>query len=283
MSASRITIGALRKNLGSVPPFACLTCYDATTARWLVRSGVQSLLVGDTAAEMILGHPRTVDMPLEIQIALTAAVRRGVMAEVHAGAAQQPLIMGDMPFLSYHLSEDQAIANAARFITEGQADIVKLEVDATFASRIDRMNRAGIPICAHIGSRPQRFAMTGGYSAAGRTEAEANQIVADARAMVDAGCPMMLVEAVPDEVATRILALTRPANVPLIGIGAGIECDGQVLVINDLLGLTDNPPAFVKRLASVGPEIQRAGNEWVKLVAAKGVGPSPYKSRVMPK
>lgn len=250
-------------------PFAALTCYDATTARWLARAGVHCLLVGDTAAEMVLGYARTIDMPLDVLLALTAGVRRG--SDQGGGA----VVMGDMPFMSYQASPDDALKNAGRFLTEGLADIVKLEVDHTFAPLVDRMVRSGIPVCAHIGSRPQRVAITG-YSAAGRTAADAERIIADAKAMQDAGSSMLLVEAVPDAVTARIMEI---AKVPVIGIGAGSACHGQVLVLQDLLGLSDKAPAFAQPLASMGATIMQAAEQWVARVASREVGPSPYTMR----
>lgn len=248
-------------------PFACLTCYDATTARWLERAGVHVLLVGDTAAEMILGHSRTIDMDLNVLIALTAGVKRG---------APQTVVMGDMPFLSYHADENSALRNAGRFLTEGKADIVKLEADASFAPVVAKMARAGIPVCAHVGCRPQAVALAGGYAAAGRTAAEAKKIIEDAVALEKAGAVMLLVEAVPDEVTEGILSRTK---VPLIGIGAGQRCHGQVLVLQDLLGLTDHPPRFAEPVAQLGPELIRAGQEWVKRVAQRSIGGERYSMR----
>jgi 3-methyl-2-oxobutanoate hydroxymethyltransferase len=271
-TSSKRTLSALIRaamTADSATPFASLTCYDATTARWLARAGVQCLLVGDTAAEMVLGFPRTIDMPLDVLLALTAGVKRG--SDQGGGA----VVMGDMPFMSYQASPDDAVSNAGRFLTEGLADIVKLEVDSTFAPLVDRIVRAGVPICAHVGSRPQRVAITG-YSAAGRTAAEAERIVADARSMQDAGCSMLLVEAVPDAVTARIMDI---AKVPVIGIGAGSACHGQVLVLQDLLGLTDTAPAFAEPLESLGQTIKNAGERWVAKVAARRAGPSPYKMR----
>ncbi|HRJ50803.1 MAG TPA: 3-methyl-2-oxobutanoate hydroxymethyltransferase, partial [Phycisphaerales bacterium] len=147
------TLRTLRRMAERDEPFACLTCYDATTARLLERAGVHVLLVGDTAAEVILGFARTIDMPLEVLIALTAGVKRGAPGTV---------VMADMPFMSYQADEAEGIRNAARFITEGLADVVKIEADHTHAPMIERMTRAGIPVCGHVGSRPQRSAMTGG-------------------------------------------------------------------------------------------------------------------------
>jgi 3-methyl-2-oxobutanoate hydroxymethyltransferase len=262
-----VTIRTIREMAAKGEAFACLTCYDATTARWLQRAGVPVLLVGDTAAEVVLGHTRTIDMPLDVLLALTAAVKRG---------APNCMVMGDMPFLSYQADEGQAVLNAGRFLTEGLADVVKVEADESFAPVVHRMARAGIPVCGHVGSRPQLASLQGGYGPAGRTAAEARQIVRDAVAMQGAGCVMLLVEAVPDEVTQEIMQAT---GLPLIGIGAGSACHGQVLVLQDLLGLSDRPPRFAEPVAQFGPALQKAGAEWVARVRARRIGGRRY---VMP-
>ena len=255
-----VTIKTLRKMASAGEPFAALTCYDATTARWLQRAGVHILLVGDTAAEMVLGHSRTIDMPLDVLIALTAGVKRG---------APLTAVMADMPFLSYHTNDDDALRNAGRFLTEGLADIVKLEADASFAPLVTKMSRAGIPVCAHVGTRPQQVALTGGYVSVGKTPKQAAQIVADAVALEQAGAVMLLIEAVPDAVTAEVLAAT---TVPLIGIGAGPAPHGQVLVLQDLLGLTDNPPPFARPIAQIGLAIQSAAEAYVQMVAERRIG-----------
>ncbi len=259
-TTSTSTLKSLRRMAKESQPFACLTCYDATTARWLERAGVHVLLVGDTAAEVVLGLPSTIHMPLEISLALTAAVKRG---------APRTLVMGDMPFMSYQLSEDEAVRNAGRFLTEGLADVVKIEADASFAGVVAKMTRAGVPVCGHVGCRPQRAAMTGGYASTGRTAETARQVIDDAKALADAGAVMLLVEAVPGEVAEGIIA-TCP-GVPLIGIGAGRGCHGQVLVLQDLLGLSAWQPGFASPVAKLGEEIEKAGREWVTRVAERRV------------
>lgn len=255
-------------------PFACLTCYDATTARWLARAGVHVLLVGDTAAEMVLGFSRTIDMDLNVLLALTAGVKRGAQS---AGDACPfvggPLVMGDMPFMTYHAGEDEAIKNAGRFLTQGLADLVKLEADASFAALVAKMTRAGIPVVAHVGSRPQRVMMTGSYASAGRTREELKAVVRDAAALQDAGAVMLLIEAVPDETAAAVMKI---AKVPVIGIGAGPRCHGQVLVLQDLLGLTDRAPVFAQPAADFGEQLIKAGRAWVDRVARHAVGASPY-------
>jgi 3-methyl-2-oxobutanoate hydroxymethyltransferase len=258
-----VTIKTLRRMAAAGEPFACLTCYDATTARWLERAGVHVLLVGDTAAEVILGFRRTIDMPLDVLVALTAATKRGAPSRV---------VMADMPFMSYQADRADALRNAGRFLTEGLADVVKIEADASHADLVADLTRAGIPVCGHVGSRPQLAALTGGYAAAGRTPEQARQIVQDAAALERAGAVLLLVEAVPERVTQEVLAAT---SVPLIGIGAGPACHGQVLVLQDLLGMTDSPPVFAEPLARLGPAIQAAAEEWTRRVSRREVGPRP--------
>ena len=254
-----VTLRTIRKMTDRGEPFACLTCYDATTARWLEAGGVHILLVGDTAAEIVLGYDSTIHMPLDISIALTAGVKRG---------APRTMVMGDMPFMSYQGSPDEAMVNAARFLTEGNADIVKIEADRTLAPLIERMTRAGIPVCAHVGAKPQQVGLTGGYSSAGRTESDADSVVADAVALERAGAVMLLVEAVPPEVTDRILEQT---SVPLIGIGAGPAPHGQILVTQDLLGLTSWQPGFAQPVADLGERIRDATASYVERVARREV------------
>lgn len=263
----RVTLRTLRKWAEAGEPFACLTAYDATTARWLERAGVPVLLVGDSGAEVILGYDRTIDMPLDFSITLSAAVKRG---------APKSLVMADMPFMSYQAGADEAMVNAGRFLVEGKADCVKLEADETFAPLVDRMTRAGVPVCAHVGARPSTAALAGGYGSAGRIAREAEQIVADAIALEQAGAVLLLIEAVPPEVTERVL---RETSVPLIGIGAGPACHGQILVVQDLLGMTDAPPRFAERSASLGIEYQKAAADWVKRVSHRDIGGKGYSMR----
>jgi 3-methyl-2-oxobutanoate hydroxymethyltransferase len=275
----RRTLGAFIRHAMTpqASPFAMLTCYDATTARWLTRAGIPMLLVGDTAAEMVLGFKRTLDMPLDVLLALTAGVKRGSehAALVDASGQTLPaLVMGDMPFGSYHASLDDAVLNAGRFLTEGLADIVKLEVDAASAPLVERLTRTGIPVCAHIGSRPQHIAMTGTYKAAGRTQDAAHKLLEDARVLQEAGALMLLIEAVPDQVAEQI---TRESKVPVIGIGAGPSPHGQVLVLQDLLGLSDEQPAFGKPATDLATPLKSAAQAWIKQVASRQTPPSPIK------
>lgn len=263
-SANPCTLRTLLKMVRAGEKFACLTCYDATTARWLQEAGLHMLLVGDTAGEVILGFPSTIHTPLEFLIALTAGVKRG---------APTTLVMADMPFMSYQADDAQAVRNAGRFLTEGLADLVKVEVDRSFAPLVAKMSRAGIPVVAHIGSRPQHAKMHGGYYAAGKSAASAIQLLDDARAMVDAGATMLLVEAAPAEVAEQVV---RESTVPVIGCGAGSACHGQVVVLQDLLGLTAWQPAFALPTVQVGRQIAAAAQSWMQRVATDNLGEHPY-------
>ena len=259
-----VTLRTIVKYKERGEPFACLTCYDYTTAKWLEKAGVPVLLVGDTAAEMILGLPGTIYASLDFLITITAAVKRG---------APLTLVMGDMPFMSYQVSEEEGIRNAGRFITEGRADIVKLEVDHTYSSLIANIARAGIPVVAHIGTRPQSVKMHGGYRSSGRQAEDAQRLVDDAIAMEEAGANMLLIEAVPNEVSQRIVEKT---SIPLIGCGGGPACHGQIVVLQDLLGLSSWQPSFAHPVAHLGEQLMAAASQWIELVRASKLGPHPY-------
>jgi len=227
---------------------------------------VHVLLVGDTAAEVVLGYESTIHMPLDVSIALTGGVKRG---------APNTFVMGDMPCLSYHGSLDLALGNAGRYLTEAGADMVKLEVDRSHAELVRRMSGAGIPVCAHIGSKPQQVAVSGGYTAAGRTDEDAQSVVDDAVAMEQAGASMLLVEAVPPSVTERILAVT---GIPLIGIGAGTAPHGQILVLQDVLGMTSWSPPFAPRLGRLGDAIVDVAGSYVRAVASRSLTDHAYRS-----
>lgn len=261
----RVTLRTLRRMAASGEPFACLACYDFTMARLLDRAGVDLLLVGDSAANVVLGHDSTHAMPMDLAVWLTAAVRRGA-ARAH--------VMADMPFMSYQADEAEAMRNAGRFLSEGRADSVKLEIDGSFAPLVRKMARAGIPVCAHIGSKPQQWALAGGPMIAGRRTDEVDEILDDAVSLESAGAVMLLIEAVPPEVAQRVVS---SVSIPVIGIGAGIAPHGQILVVNDLLGLSDRTPRFVDPVASLGQAVQRAGAEWVSRVRGRQIGGGVYE------
>jgi 3-methyl-2-oxobutanoate hydroxymethyltransferase len=224
-----------------------VTAYDAPGGRLADAAGVDLVLVGDSAAMTVLGHDSTVPATVDELIVLTRAVTRG---------ATRPLVVADMPFGSFQVSDEDALHNAIRFVKEARADAVKLEGAGPSLSRVTALVGAGIPVMGHIGLTPQSATALGGFKAQGRTAEKAIQLLADARALEAAGCFSIVLEAVPAPVAARI---TRDLSVPTIGIGAGAECDGQVLVWHDLLGLyAGHSPRFVKRYADLAGAIQRA-------------------------
>jgi 3-methyl-2-oxobutanoate hydroxymethyltransferase len=244
--------------------FPCLTCYDATTARWLQQAGIPVLLAGDSAGEVILGYPTTIHVPLDFLVTITAAVKRG---------APNCLVMADMPFMSYQVDDAEAMRNAARFMTEGMADCVKLEVDRSFAPLVEKMTRAGIPVVAHIGFRPQTTKLRGGSSIAGKTASDAAHVVADAVALEAAGATMLLLEASPEEVAAKVVEKT---SIPLIGCGAGQACHGQIVVLQDILGLSPRQPAFAPPLCALGDQLIAAAGRWAEMVRTSALGRHPY-------
>lgn len=259
----RITLRTLRKWTQLGKPFAMLTCYDATTARWLWRGGVQCLLVGDTAAQMILGYDTTLPATMPFMLEITAAVRRG---------APDAFIMADMPFGSYQCGHDEGTRNAIAFLKQAGADAVKLEVGASEASLVQRLASAGVPVVAHLGSRPQQVRAKGGYQAAGQTPTQAAELIDTAELFLQRGASMLLLEAVPEQISQQIVeaagSLYKSHIVPVVGCGAGNACHGHVVVLQDLLGMTDWHPPFAAPIANMGVEIQDTAKKWVDLVSS---------------
>ena len=228
---------------------ACVTAYDFTTAQLVDQSGLQLVLVGDSLAMTMLGHATTLPVTMDEMLHHTRAVARGT---------KNALIVADMPFMSYHVSPEQAVANAGRFIKEAGADAVKIEGGAFRAPVITALVQNGIPVLGHIGLTPQSIRAMGGYKVQGRKPADARRLLADACAIERAGVFAMVLECVPKALGRQI---TKSVGVPTIGIGAGVGCDGQILVINDLLGFhTAEAPVltFVKRYAELGATASRA-------------------------
>jgi 3-methyl-2-oxobutanoate hydroxymethyltransferase len=225
-----------------------VTAYDAPGARFAEDAGIDVLLVGDTAAMVVLGHEgTTVPVTMDEMLFLTRTVSRAV---------NRPVVVGDMPFGSYQVSDEDAVRNAIRFVKEGGADVVKLEGAGPSLSRVRAIVQAGIPVMGHIGLTPQSATMLGGFKTQGRTAAAALRLVEEARSLEAVGCFAIVLEAVPAPVAARI---TETLQIPTIGIGAGADCDGQVLVYHDLLGLSEGHlPRFVKRYANLSREIRDA-------------------------
>ncbi len=221
-----------------------ITAYDAPAARMADAAGVELILVGDSAAMVMLGHESTVPVTLDEMIFLTKAVTR---------AARRPLVIGDLPFGSYEISDEQAVGSAIRLLKEGGADVVKLEGAGRMLSRVRAIADSNIGVMGHIGLTPQSATKLGGFKAQGRSGQSARKLFDDALALQEAGCFSIVLEAVPAAVAARI---TEALDIPTIGIGAGAGCDGQVLVWHDLLGMyAGRAPRFVKRYAEVAQVI----------------------------
>ena len=224
-----------------------VTAYDAAGARLAEAAGIDVVLIGDSAAMVVLGHDSTVPVTMDEMLFMTRSVARAV---------RHPLVVGDMPFGSYQVSDADAVRNAIRFIKEGGADTVKIEGAGRMLPRVRAIVESGIPVMGHLGLTPQSATALGGYKAQGRTAAKARRLLADAVALQEAGCYSIVLEAVPTPVAARI---TEALSIPTIGIGAGPACDGQVLVYHDLLGLTEGHTArFVKRYADLATVIREA-------------------------
>lgn len=229
----------------------CLTAYDYPTARLVDEAGVDVVLVGDSLAMVMLGHDSTLPLTLDEALHHTKAVRRGVA---------RALVVADMPYGSYHGDISESLRNAMRFVKEAGAEAVKIEGGERRLELIARLTEAEIPVMGHIGLTPQSVNALGGYRVQGKTPNAAEQVLRDARAVEAAGAFSIVLEAIPRELAAEI---TKAVRIPTIGIGAGPDCDGQVLVLHDLLGLTfQNPPKFARRYANVGEAILKAVREY---------------------
>lgn len=247
-----------------------VTAYDAPGARLADAAGVDLILVGDTAAMVVLGHDSTVPVTVDEMLFLTKSVTR---------AARRPLVVGDLPFGSYQVSDESALENSIRFVKEAGADVVKLEGAGPMVSRARAIVAAGIPVMGHLGLTPQSATALGGFKAQGRTAEKARRMLEDALALEQAGCFALVLEAVPAPVAARI---TEALEIPTIGIGAGADTDGQVLVYHDMLGLYEGrSPRFVKQYADLAAETRRALEEYVADVRG-GTFPEEQHTYSMP-
>jgi 3-methyl-2-oxobutanoate hydroxymethyltransferase len=248
----KIALPELREMKRRGDPITMVTAYDAPAARLADEAGVELVLVGDSAAMVMLGHASTVTVTLDEMLFLTRAVTR---------AARRPLVIGDLPFGTYEVSDEQAVSSAIRMLKEGGADCVKLEGAGRMVSRARAIAESSIGVMGHIGLTPQSATKLGGFRAQGRTADAALALYDDALELQDAGCFAIVLEAVPAPVATRI---TEALDIPTIGIGAGAGCDGQVLVWHDLLGMYDGPaPRFVKQYGRIAEEIGEALGAYV--------------------
>lgn len=263
----RTTVPEIRAAKGRAP-LVMLTAYDAPTARWGERAGADLLLVGDSLAMVVLGHDTTLEVTLDEMIHHARAVVR---------ASTAPLVVGDLPFGSYQESVEQTVASAVRYVKEAGVQAVKLE--GCWPERVRSLVRAGIPVMGHLGLTPQSVHAFGGYRVQGRTPEAVRGLLAAAADLEAAGCFSLVLEGVPSEVAA---AVTRRVGIPTIGIGAGAHCDGQVLVIHDLLGISDPPrPRFVAPYALLGEGAVAAASRWAADVRARRV-PTPEQAYALP-
>lgn len=254
----KVTIPTLvtKKQQGS--PITMLTAYDYSSALLVDKAGMDIILVGDSLAMVMMGLDSTNPVTMEVMLHHGRMVARG---------AKQAFLVGDMPFMSFQVSVEEAVRNAGRFLQEGGMEAVKLEGGRAMADRVRAITQAGIPVMGHIGLTPQSVSSLGGYKVQGKTAVAAYTLLQDALALQEAGCFSLVLEAVPAPVAAEI---SRRLAIPTLGIGAGAGCDGQVLVYHDLLGLFDKfQPKFVKQYANIGAQILTALGQYRQEVAEK--------------
>jgi 3-methyl-2-oxobutanoate hydroxymethyltransferase len=255
--AKKVTVPDLRARKGAGPSIAMVTAYDFTMARLMDEAGVDAILVGDSLGMVVQGLATTLPVTVEEIAYHGRAVAR---------AAARAHVVGDMPFMSYQVSPEQAVASAGKLVKDGAFEAVKLEGGEEIAEHVRRIVRAGVPVMGHVGLLPQSVHAMGGFKLQGRGGEAAAKIVADARAIADAGAYAIVLEAIPPDLARQV---TAAVGVPTIGIGAGVGCDGQVLVCTDLLGMSrGHAPKFAKRFAEVGDAIVEATARYVAEVRA---------------
>lgn len=262
MIREKVTISTLQAKKEKKEIITMLTGYDYPIARLEEAAGIDIILVGDSMGMTVLGHDSTLPMTMDIMIPHAQAVRKG---------APSAFIVGDMPYMSYQVSISEAIRNAGRYMAECGVDCVKLEGGANMADTVEALVKATIPVMGHLGLTPQSIAQLGGFKSQGRTMEGALKIIEDAKILEEAGACLILLEAVPPEIA-RII--TERASIPIIGIGAGPYCDGQLLIVHDMLGWYDQfTPKFVKKYCDLSSTIIAALEEYVADVK-KGVFPA---------
>jgi 3-methyl-2-oxobutanoate hydroxymethyltransferase len=262
----KVTIQTLKRMKGAGQPICMVTAYDATFARILDDAGADVLLVGDSLGMVVQGHASTLNVTMEQMVYHCAAVARG---------ARRAHVVGDMPFMSYQVSVPDAVRNAGRLVAEGGAHAVKLEGGQEVAATVAAISRASIPVMGHIGLTPQSVHKMGGYVVQGRDEEAAERLLEDALALERAGAYALVLEGVPLELGREI---TEQLDIPTIGIGAGVHCDGQVLVCYDLLGMDDSfKPKFVRRYEQLSMRIRNAVQHFVEDVRA-GTFPAAQES-----
>lgn len=250
---NKVTLPQLRQKKERGEKIVMLTCYDAPFAHLLEDSGVDILLVGDSLGDNVLGYENTLPVTMEEMLHHTSAVHRG---------SNRPLLISDMPFMSYQVNVEEALKNAGRLVKEAGAEGVKLEGGESAASAVCRITNAGIPVMGHLGLTPQSVKILGGYRVQGRDEKTAQRIIQDAKILEDAGAFAVVLELVPAELARHI---TEAISIPTIGIGSGAFCDGQVLVLHDMLGINPNRSLrHVHRYCEVGDIVKKAVSEYAE-------------------
>ena len=262
----RITVNQIKEMKPKGEKIAMLTAYDYATAKIIDEAGIPLILVGDSLGMVVLGYESTIPVTMEEMLHHTKAVVRGT---------KQAMVIGDMPFMTYHISIDDALRNAARFIQEGSAQAVKLEGGVTVAEKVRRIVECGMPVMGHIGLTPQSIHQFGGFKLQGKTPEAAARLLEDARVLEQAGAFAIVLETIPTQLAKII---TAKVNIPTIGIGAGPDCDGQVQVINDILGsYTDFVPKHAKQYAKLTDIIRSAVTQYQDEVKA-GAFPTEKQS-----
>jgi len=262
----RITINQIKEMKQKGEKITMLTAYDFTTAKIVDEAGIPLILVGDSLGMVVLGYESTIPVTMDEMLHHTKAVVRGT---------NRAMVIGDMPFMTYHISVDDALYNAARFIQEGGAQAVKLEGGVTVAEKVKRIVECGIPVMGHIGLTPQSIYQLGGFTVQGKTPEAATRLLEDARALEQAGAFAIVLETIPAQLAKII---TSKISIPTIGIGAGIDCDGQVQVINDVLGsYTEFVPKHAKQYAKLTDIISKAVTQYYNEVKA-GTFPTDKQS-----
>jgi 3-methyl-2-oxobutanoate hydroxymethyltransferase len=259
----KVTTLTFRQKKERGEPISMLTAYDYPTALAMDQAGIDSILVGDSLAMVVLGYENTLPVTMDEMLHHARAVARG---------AKSALLVGDLPFMSYQVSVEDAVRNAGRFLKEAGMDAVKLEGGHERADTVRAITSAGIPVMGHIGLTPQSIHQLGGFRAQGKTARAAKRLLEDALILEEAGCFSLVLESVPARLARLI---SERLSIPTIGIGAGAGCDGQVLVAHDLLGLFDRfTPKFVKQYANLNGEMTRAFNEYIADVQSRAF-PAP--------
>jgi 3-methyl-2-oxobutanoate hydroxymethyltransferase len=251
-TASKVTINTLAKMKSEHRKISMLTAYDASFARLVDQAGIDIILVGDSLGMVVQGGGNTLPVTMEEMIYHCRSVMRGT---------ERAQVVGDMPFMSYQASLEDGIRNAGRLVKEGGVEAVKLEGGADYAELASRLSRIGIPVMGHIGLTPQTLHSMGGFKVQGRSAIQAKRLLDDARSLEQAGCYSIVLEGIPHELAQEI---TDAISIPTIGIGAGVHCDGQVLVIYDLLGMNEEfRPKFVKRYDNLAVRIRTAVEQYI--------------------